>query len=161
MRKDNSKMRRRSFGTAMGITSIIAILVILVLVVFSALSLITAKADLNLSQKTADTIKSYYTADDKAETIIAEFGDIMGDEEAGKINDEDFARYSGAFTDGKDYSYDSGDNILKFTVPIDDSRELKVEVQYKNNGQIEEKLLWQVIPSNEWQKDDSLQLFQP
>ena len=161
MRKDNSKMRRRSFGTAMGITSIIAILVILVLVVFSALSLITAKADLNLSQKTADNIKEYYAADSEAEMIIADFGDILESGGTGKINNIDFARYGGAFTAGKDYSYSDADDTLKFTVDIDDSRELKIEVQYKDNGQIQEKLLWQVVPSREWEKDDSIQLFQP
>lgn len=161
MKKNNSKMRRRSFGTAMGITSIIAILVILVLVVFSALSLITAKADLNLSQKTADNIKAYYAADSDAEMIIADFGDILASGETTKINDGDFVRYSGAFTGGKDYSYNDANDTLKFTVDIDGSRELKIEVQYKDNGQVRKKLIWQVVPIKEWEKDDSIQLFQP
>ncbi len=143
----------------MGITSIIAILVILVLVVFSTLSLITAKADLTLSEKTAENIQAYYNADNSAELIIADFGDVIGSGET--INDEDFSRYSGVFTKGKDYSYASAGRLFKFNVTIDDSRELKVEVTYDDNGKINETLLWQVSPTKEWTADNKVELFQP
>jgi len=61
--------KKASFGTSMGVSSIIAILVILVLVVFSTLSITTSKADLTLSQKSSDSIKAYYEADAIAEDM--------------------------------------------------------------------------------------------
>ena len=64
--------KRASFGTSMGVSSIIAILVILVLVVFSALSITTSKADLKLSQKTSDGVIAFFEADAAAEDKMAE-----------------------------------------------------------------------------------------
>lgn len=164
MRKEsNSKIMKRSFGTTMGITSIIAILVILVLVVFSTLSLVTAKADLNLSQKTADNIKAYYIADGNAEKIMAEFGDIINSEVTQEINTGTRGTYASEFAKENNYEYESTDDgrLLKFTLQIDDSRKLKVEVLYDDKGRLKERQLWQIIPAEEWKEDNDIQLFDP
>lgn len=144
------KMAKRNFGTTMGVTSIIAILVILVLVVFSALSLITAKADQKLSQKTADNIKAYYTADAQGEEIIADIANVI----ASKKNAQ-------KYTTEKNYKYKrtGKGELVKFTVTIDDSRILNAEVLFNNKGQAE-KQLWQVTSSKEWKADNQIHLFQ-
>ncbi|MDR0874799.1 MAG: hypothetical protein LBN12_01170, partial [Clostridiales Family XIII bacterium] len=80
-RAANVTRKKASFGTSMGVSSIIAILVILVLVVFSALSIATSKADLVLSQKTSDSVKAFYAADASAEEILAA---IAAEVETGK-----------------------------------------------------------------------------
>lgn len=160
---DNSKVRKRSFGTTMGVTSIIAILVILVLVVFSTLSLITAKADLNLSQKTADNIKAYYDADSRAEIIITEVGDVIISELTHEINTGTRGDFAKEYAAKKGYAYENTEDgwLLKFNVPIDYSRELKVEVLFDNDGHLKEKQLWQISPINEWEADNPMNLIQP
>lgn len=164
MRKeDSSKIRKRSFGTTMGITSIIAILVILVLVVFSTLSLITAKADLNLSQKTADNIKAYYAADGEAEKIVAEFGDMINSEVTNEINTGSRGENASEYAKKQNYIYESvaDGRLLKFTLKIDDSRMLNVEVLYDDSGSLKERRLWQITPANEWEQDNQIELFEP
>lgn len=150
-RENNSKIRKRSFGTTMGITSIIAILVILVLVVFSTLSLITAKADLNLSEKTASNIQSYYEADSEGETIICEISDIIN-------SGSDVVNY--AKDKGYTFEPSGSGGVLKFSIVIDDSRNLNAEVIFDGSGKVIEKKLWQVKPSKEWKEDNQIQLFQ-
>ena len=161
MKQEDNKMRNRSFGTTMGITSIIAILIILVLVVFSTLSLITSKADLNLSQRTADSIESYYKADSNAILIVAEFGNIIKSGELVDINTDSLVAASKVFSAGNDYEYNTDERSLMFSLPIDKSRELLVEVRYDNNGSVQETKLWQVSPVGEWVEDNDINLFQP
>ena len=146
----NIKMAKRNFGTTMGVTSIIAILVILVLVVFSTLSLITAKADHKLSQKTSDNIKAYYTADAKGEEIISQIAEII----ASKGNAEKYAAE-------KNYKYQNTakGTLVKFTIAIDSSRVLNGEVLFSSKGKAE-KRLWQVTPAEDWEADNPIELFQ-
>lgn len=152
MSKENSsKVRKRSFGTTMGITSIIAILVILVLVVFSTLSLITAKADLNLSQKTAENIKAYYDADTKGEIVISETSDIIS-------SGSNITSY--ASSNGYTYESTGSGGLLTFTITIDNSRELSAKVLFDGSGNVVEKQLWQIKPTKEWKEDNQIQLFQ-
>lgn len=148
----SSKIRTRSFGTTMGITSIIAILVILVLVVFSTLSLITAKADQNLSQKTSDNITAYYEADGKGEDIICTLSDIIN-------SDEDIKSY--AQKNQYQYKNTGEGELITFTVPIDSSRNLNAEVLFDGRGKVKEKKLWQVVPANEWKEDNQIELYDP
>lgn len=146
---DSSKVRKKSFGTTMGVTSIIAILVILVLVVFSTLSLITAKADLNLSEKASANVSDYYKVDGEAETILAETSDVIA--KNGNIN-----RY--AKNNKYEYKKNGNDHLIKFILPIDASRQLNVEALFDSEGKVKERQLWQVSPSNEWQADTEIQL---
>lgn len=145
------RMKKRSFGTTMGITSIIAILVILVLVVFSTLSLITAKADLTLSEKTAENIETYYTADSKGEVILSQLSDIIN-------SGADIKKYAS----DNDYTYENNgsNHLIKFTIEVDSSRNLNAEVLFDSKGNITKKQLWQITPAKEWQDDSQIQLFQ-
>lgn len=139
--------KKRSFGTTMGVTSIIAILVILVLVVFSALSITTSKTDLVLSQKTSDSAKAYYIADSTAEERLAE---IVGAINSGsgwqsKVSDMDCT------VDG---------NMVSFMIVVDENRNLEVNLRVASNGSITREL-WQVVPSTEWVADDTINLYVP
>lgn len=162
MIKENSKMQKRSFGTTMGITSIIAILVILVLVVFSTLSLVTAKADLSLAQRTSDSILNYYNADSDAVMITSEFGKMISTGEVpATVDPESLTPIGKAFANGKNYDWNSSTGIFKFSTAIDGSRELKVEVKYDKSGNVTETNLWQVNPVGEWEQDNDMNLYQP
>lgn len=56
-----------------GVISIVTVLLVLCLTIFSALTLTTAKADLNLSRINADTVSAWYAADAEAARQYAGF----------------------------------------------------------------------------------------
>lgn len=56
-----------------GVLTILTILLVLTLAMFSALTYASARADLALSKKNAQTISKYYLADAKAEQMAQEF----------------------------------------------------------------------------------------
>ena len=139
------------FGTSMGVSSIIAILVILVLVVFSALSITTSKADLKLSEKTAGGIKAFYEADSAAEDRMAEVA-------AAIASGGDWrAELTGK---GYDISQATDGTLISYKVSIDENRNLNIELLADGNGKLTRKL-WQVKPAKEWIADDHLNLFVP
>jgi len=143
--------KKAAFGTSMGVSSIIAILVILVLVVFSTLSITTSKADLTLSQKSSDSIKAYYEADAIAEDMLAEVAIAItgGDNWRAELTKNGYNILSA----------DKG-TLISYTVPIDRNRNLNVELLAGDGGGLTREL-WQVVPAREWVPDNSLNLFQP
>ena len=146
------KKKKVSFGTTMGVTSIIAILVILVLVVFSALSIATSKADLKLSQKTSDGVVAFFAADSAAIDIMAEISErIMTDSTWRKT----------LFNEGFELSEISGSGAtIGYIVPIDEFRNLKVELIADMDGTLT-RTLWQVVPAKEWVPDETINLYEP
>ena len=73
----NSENRRSV--TSIGITSFVLIFVMLCLLTFSVLSLATARADLRLSQRSADRTTAYYDAENRANDILLEIISCMED----------------------------------------------------------------------------------
>ncbi|QOX63388.1 hypothetical protein FRZ06_08495 [Anoxybacterium hadale] len=64
--------KRFKMGVGLGGPSIIMIFVVLSLTTLGALALMTAHADWNLTKRTADSVTAYYSADSKAEELLAE-----------------------------------------------------------------------------------------
>ncbi|MCL2492567.1 MAG: hypothetical protein FWF33_00790 [Clostridiales bacterium] len=145
-----SKPRRRSFGTSMGVTSIIAILVILVLVTFAALSVTTSKADLNLSQRTADSMQAYYKADSAAEEKYAQIAEAVKADPAGWGSE---IAGLGVTVNG------AAAQTITWTQPVDKARNLEIELTVRS-GSVE-RTRWQVVPNGEWNPDNTLNLFTP
>lgn len=56
-----------------GVLTILTILLVLMLAIFSALTFASARADLSLSQINGDTVSAYYKADSKATAMAHEF----------------------------------------------------------------------------------------
>jgi hypothetical protein len=136
----------------MGVSSVIAILVILVLVVFAALSITTSKADLTLSQKTADGVQAFYAADGAAEERMAEVAAAI------EASPRDWAEALGdAYTVVPD---GTGGKLIQYTEPIDEHRDLVVELRAAPNGALTRKL-WQVVSSGDWTADTGLDLYIP
>ncbi len=65
--------QRETSPMGVGVISILTVLLVLTLAIFSALSLASARADLALSQINADTVAAYYAADAAAARIYAAF----------------------------------------------------------------------------------------
>jgi hypothetical protein len=147
---DNSIQKKVGPGTSMGVTSIIAILVILVLSVFAALSMTTSKADLALSDKTAESNTSYYDADNAAEEQVAVVDSIVKSEDSveEKLASEGF-------------SVEAADNgiLVSYQIPMNETQELSVVLLAKPNGEIERKD-WHIIRVSDWAPENKLNLIQ-
>jgi hypothetical protein len=144
--------RKLAFGTSMGVSSIIAILVILVLVVFSALSITTSKADLKLSQKTSDGVVAFFEADAAAEEMMAEISSAIAKGTGWK---QDLAALGCEVSSSPD-----GGTLIAYTISVDRFRNLNVELISDEDGKLT-RSLWQIVPANEWVPDNSLNLFMP
>lgn len=66
-----------SSPVGVGIITILTVLLVLCLTIFSALTLSSARADLALSERSAETVQAYYHADAQAAQLYAEF--VAGD----------------------------------------------------------------------------------
>ncbi len=63
----------KSSPIGIGVISIITVLLVLTLSVFSVLTLVSARSDLELSERNAQTISAYYKADNEANKIYDNF----------------------------------------------------------------------------------------
>ena len=66
-------MKKSPPPIGIGVVSIMTVLLVLTLSVFSALTLTSARADLSLSRTNADTVSAYYAADAQAAALYAQF----------------------------------------------------------------------------------------
>ena len=119
---------KNSAGLNTGSSSILVIFMVLCLVTLASLSMISAVSDYKLSRKVADRTTAYYTAVNKAEEKLAAI---------------DLKAAAGTDVD--------------YTVPIDSSQQLCVSVAVKNDGTYTIKK-WQVVNTQKWDADDTLNL---
>lgn len=69
----NPESQSHSSPIGIGVITILTILLVLTLAMFTALTFSSAQADFSLSKVNAETVCAYYTADAKAEKIAADF----------------------------------------------------------------------------------------
>jgi len=124
------KKRKLSF-TSVGGSSILTIFAVLCFLVFALLSLSTAKANYNLSEK---SVNNYYAADTKAEEIYAQI-------RAGNMPD-------GVKQKGNTYTY---------TCAIDDKQKLLVEI--KKQKEKFHVVKWEKQYTGEWKPDDTIDVW--
>lgn len=72
--------KRKSFGISIGASSIMVIIVILTLICFAGLSLSSANADYQLSQKLAQRTKNYYEATSSAYVELSNQKELSNNE---------------------------------------------------------------------------------
>ncbi len=109
-------------GVGMGIggISMLAIFVVLCLTTLAVLSVVSARADFALTEKTAAASKQYYEADARAEEKLASLLSIV--ETGGNW-------YDYALSEGFDVFSRRGAAIIAYTAPISESKELYIEVE--------------------------------
>lgn len=131
MSNDRNKFRI----PVMGVSSLLIIFAVLCMTVFAILSVSTVSAGQRLSDKSAEAVTNYYSADTQAEHILAGL-------RQGKVPE-------GVVADG---------NIYAFSCPASETLELQVRVQV--SGQDYEILQWQMVSTAGWQADESLNLWE-
>ena len=107
-------------GIGIGGISMLAIFVVLCLTTLAVLSVVSARADLALSEKTALSSRQYYAADAEAEEKLASLLSIV--EEGGNW-------YDYAQSEGFEIFSRRGAAIIAYTAPISESKELYIEVE--------------------------------
>lgn len=65
--------RRENSPVGVGVLTVLTILLVVILAVFSALTYASARADRNLSRINADTVTAWYAADAQAAALLEEF----------------------------------------------------------------------------------------
>jgi len=151
MAVNNKISKKGTFGTTMGVTSIIAILVILVLIVFSALSITTSNADLKLAEKTAKVSAEYYVADGIAEEKFAEV----------YVTIKSYNEWEESLrSKGYEIRKDGADPVVAYEVEINDKKSLFVELIVAKDGTNAEltRRLWQIKPVTDWSADTDVNL---
>ncbi len=107
-------------GIGVGGISMLAIFVVLCLTTLAVLSLVSARADYALSEKTVMASKQYYAADALAEEKLAA---LLGVVESGGN------WYEHAQNEGFGVFSRQGSAIVAYTAPISESKELYIEVE--------------------------------
>ena len=126
--------KRRFTPPPEGGVSLLVVFAVICLTVFALLSLSTVQADVRLADASVRAVSEYYAADRQAQEILARL-------RAGEFPDE-------ITMEGDVYGY---------TCPISENRNLKVEVRLR--GSEYTVLCWQSMPAEEWESDDTLELW--
>jgi len=112
-----------------GTSSLVLIFTILCLVVFSTLSIASAKVDQKLAEKNQQYVLDYYVGDGKAEEILKEINIKLTDIEKNQNAEEDFQvllkREFGDF-------YQQGTHLLTYRIDLSKDQLLLVELEILN-----------------------------
>ena len=111
---------------------------VLCLTVFSILSLVSARAQAALAEKSADSVSSYYKADSIACDI---YQDIKND----------------VISDNVELFFMADGNYYFYEVPIDESQILSVVIKQLYDSY--EVLTWKVIYTADWNADENLNVW--
>lgn len=105
-------------NAGVGVASILLIVVMLCMTVFASLSLLTAKNDATLTEKTVAYTRAYYTADAHAQRIIADAAAALA---SGAALPTEIAQ--------------EGD-MLSFSVPVNDTAAIFVTLHTESNSKL-------------------------
>ena len=161
METGNRKKRKMSFTTVGG-SSILTIFAVLCFVVFALLSLSTAKANSNLTNKATDATTNYYKADTEAEEILAKI-------RSGKDIPANVKLYKAETTKkgvkriiADNVGYIGWDAFASYSCKIDENQELQCEVLIRWGKPSEagyQIIKCKKVYTSEWKADDSMPVF--
>ena len=137
------KKEKKSIGVGIGSSSILVIFVILCLTTFSALSLVSANADLKLTMRTNSAITDCYNADSLAEEkieSIAKFISLDDENDIIASNLESIGVFVESIDNNTNYS---------FNIKIDDIKTLYVKLDENLSP-----IIWNVLVEDMADLDD-------
>lgn len=142
-----------------GITSVVLIFVMLCLLTFSVLSLVSARADLGLSQKSANRTTAYYESYNSAVRILKEIA-ACAEEQSDQADETLYFENIRAQLDGKDGITFSDDRHLTYSVPLGSEQMLDVALTLSftpfENGNYYRIDAWKTDSSYDWNPDTDL-----
>ena len=163
--KDNAASDHSSGRSviSIGTTTIVLIFVLLCLLTFSVLSLVSARANMRLSQKSADRTTAYYEAENKSNDILMQVSDSI-EKNLSVSDQETFLERMQTDLDGTYGITFPDDHTLTWTVPLSRNQYLKAEVllsfQPFSDGNHYKITCWNTITDYDWGADQSLPLLE-
>jgi hypothetical protein len=172
MKKD----KEQSSFVNIGSSSLLIVFVILCLATFAILSISSAKSDFTLSEKLAKHKGQYYEASSKAEEVLEEIDATLADtasKNSASTSSDDFIKspyidavikkLNDAQISDTAVSCQKTDKKLKvfYQIPLDDKQALDIELivtDYTKNETYYTIQKWQVISTDTWESDDTLNL---
>ena len=137
-----------------GTSTLLLIFVSLCLLTFEVLSFLSARADQNLSRKTAERTSAYYEACNQAEGRLGETDQML--EKLWQETDDKKAYFQAVREAFEDMDFDEENHTLSFSVPLTDTQVLTVTLKlrtpesgstfYTING-------WKTVNTAEWTAD--------
>ena len=127
--------RKRQAPPAVGGSALLVILAVLCLTVFAVMALAAEQVNSRRAQASAQAAEAYYAAQEEAERILAQLR-------------------AGERPDGV---HEEGDGRCTYACPIEDGRELQVELRRQGDEYGVER--WQAVRTEEWTSDDTLELW--
>ena len=153
--------KRSSFGANIGGAFILVIFVLLCMTTFATLSLVSANADHRLTVKAVDAAVGYYTADAKAERLLAQIDALLQNCRRGAESEqhyralcrEELLLLPEVVLIGSDEQL-----LITYQLPAGDRQALDVSLQLLplSSAARYERLHWQTVRTDEWIPDDSL-----
>jgi hypothetical protein len=146
-------------GLSVGGSSILIIFVVLALTTFAALSLVTAEADLRLTEKQAESVRQYYTADADAEELfalmtetIAAVGQLpLTDTTAAVVGIRSNADLNELAAEEKLEAWLVGDTIqISYLTELNERQGLAVKLSLHMGDRAWQVDAWQIVSTAEW-----------
>lgn len=147
-----------------GAASILMIFVMLCVTVFGILSFSSARSDWKLTEKNADAVQRYYTADAQAQALLQELDQRLIQltaENPGWGAAELAAALTGSVLQNARFAPSSTPTHLIAIVPAGEIQELQIELSISASQPQYQVVRYQLLPSAEWSGDDQpLQVWQ-
>ncbi len=124
-------------GAGVGTSSIMLIIVMLCLTVFSVLAFITVRVDGTLTDKTVTAAREYYLARSRAEKLIMQVDEI--NRSGGRVEELQGVQVEG--------------DVASFSVQISGMRTLEVSLRLKEGGY--EIIRYMAVDHSSWQNEPS------
>lgn len=158
-------MKRGHSLISTGTTSIVLIFVMLCMLTFSVLSLVSAQANLRLSEKSAERTTQYYQAENAANDILIQI-EAAAPFAAASSGGDALAMARGILE-----ALDPADGVtlqdgqLCYQVPLGEDQLLAVALTPAPEGLPDGRYCridaWQTVSRYDWTPDDSLELMDP
>lgn len=137
-------MSRRTPRIGMGTASLVVIFAVLSLTVFSLLTLMTARNDRALAQRTADSVQSYYAADTQAAHIRKAV--------------EQAARAGALPSEIDGVALETAGGEVRYACPMGEGMALRVTLALSPDGATTVRA-WQAAADEAWQADTTIQVW--
>ncbi|NMC57059.1 MAG: hypothetical protein GYA50_07565 [Eubacteriaceae bacterium] len=146
----NTKYR---FGMNIGSASLVLIFAVLCLTLFATLTLLSAKNEMNLTDKYSRSVTQYYAADSKAEENLLIIQDILSSANADKT------AYIKNQCEKYKFTYVQKNNKIYITFNENINMQQILHVTVKVNNKKFEIIQWKKISANEINIDESINVY--